>query len=339
MHDSGRETWREWGRSLALADVTPPAVAGGRPRRRLAGAGAAAAAPRRRPGDAARRRAAGAAPCCCWAPRWPAHTSAAAGVLALAAGGSARRGRLTLSALRPARTWRGRTYPRRSTNSRPISVMSTPVRDTCSTGSVASCASGNANTPARAPHVKPAHRGHGSAEQQAGERRERREREGAADEAHHRLAAAEAREERERVADHGGRHAREAPHQPPSARPASPAASPSTPSPRNAGQARRAPSCSSAFQAPGLPSPVRRRSTPWRARDEQRDRDRAEQVAHERLLRRTPSVPVASFHLTRYPRADRARGIVAAWAWTARAAPHARPAVLAPARHRAGGGR
>ncbi len=35
------------------------------------------------------------------------------------------------------------------------------------------------------------------------------------------------------------------------------------PSPTKAGHARRAPSCSSAFQAPGLPSPVARRSTPW----------------------------------------------------------------------------
>ena len=39
------------------------------------------------------------------------------------------------------------------------------------------------------------------------------------------------------------------------------------------------------------------------ARDEQRDRDRARAGSPARLLLRIPPVPVASFHLTRYPRA------------------------------------
>ena len=56
----------------------------------------------------------------------------------------------------------------------------------------------------------------------------------------------------------------QAPHQPASAHPASPAANAFSASPANTGHARRAPSCSSAFHAPGLPSPVRRRSTPYR---------------------------------------------------------------------------
>lgn len=110
MYESAAETWREWGRSLALPDVTPPAwqaadlavvwlamalpvlrLAAGRPTRLDLGLLAVRAA-----------------------------------LVAGLAGTYARRGpwfwlspladpataiRLSLSALRPARTWRGRTYP------------------------------------------------------------------------------------------------------------------------------------------------------------------------------------------------------------------------------------
>jgi len=109
MHDSVAELWREWGRSIALADVTSPAwraldvgvvwltlglpwlrVLSGRPRRldlvlvalRLAMAGAFAPSYVRR-----------------GAPYW---LSPLADPLASA--------RLTWSALRPARRWRGRVY-------------------------------------------------------------------------------------------------------------------------------------------------------------------------------------------------------------------------------------
>ena len=110
MHDSAREAWREWGRSLALPDVTPAAwqaadlavvwlTLGLPPLKLLAG--------RARPIDLG-----------LLALRWS--------LLAPLARGYVRRGapfwlspladpavavRLTLSALRPARTWRGRTYP------------------------------------------------------------------------------------------------------------------------------------------------------------------------------------------------------------------------------------
>ena len=123
-------------------------------------------------------------------------------------------------------------------------------------------------------------------------RRERRERERAADEAHDRLAArrgcgragTRGRPSRAATAAYAG-------HIPSATCPSSAGEeAPSAPSPTNAGQARRAPSCSSAFQAPGLPSPTSMQVHAVPARDEQRDRDRAEQVAHE-CRDRTPSVP------------------------------------------------
>ena len=109
MYASARETWREWGRSIALPDVTPPAwqaadlavvwlamalpvlrAAAGRPRRldvallalRLALLGPLAGAYTRR-----------------GAPYWLSPLADPATAV-----------RLTLSALRPRREWRGRTY-------------------------------------------------------------------------------------------------------------------------------------------------------------------------------------------------------------------------------------
>jgi dolichol-phosphate mannosyltransferase len=109
MYESAGETWREWGRSIALADVTPPAwlaadvavvwlamalpvlrAAAGRPSRLdLALLAVRAALVPALAGAYTRRGAA------FWASPLADPATAV---------------RLTLSALRPARTWRGRTY-------------------------------------------------------------------------------------------------------------------------------------------------------------------------------------------------------------------------------------
>ncbi len=109
MHDSATEAWREWGRSLALADVEPPAW-------RVADGGVvwlAMALPVIRALSGRAR-----------ALDWVLLTVRAALLVALR-GSYARRGlaywlspladpatavRLTLSSLRQTRTWRGRTY-------------------------------------------------------------------------------------------------------------------------------------------------------------------------------------------------------------------------------------
>jgi dolichol-phosphate mannosyltransferase len=111
MYEGARETWREWGRSLALPDVTPPAW---------------------QAADLAVSWLAMALPLVRLAAGRPARLDLALlAVRAALLGGLApaydRRGaafwlspladpavavRLTLSALRPARTWRGRTYAR-----------------------------------------------------------------------------------------------------------------------------------------------------------------------------------------------------------------------------------
>jgi dolichol-phosphate mannosyltransferase len=109
MHDSARETWREWGRSLAMPDVTPPArqaadlavvwLALGLPLVRVA---------TRRGGRIdvallALRAALTAGLASAYTRRGVAFwLSPLADPLAAV--------RLTTSALRPARTWRGRTY-------------------------------------------------------------------------------------------------------------------------------------------------------------------------------------------------------------------------------------
>ena len=109
MHDSAREAWREWGRSLALADVEPPAW-------RVADAAVVwltMALPVLR---ALRGRPRGL--------DWLLLAVRASTLVALR-GAYTRRGpaywlspladpatavRLTLSSLRQTRTWRGRTY-------------------------------------------------------------------------------------------------------------------------------------------------------------------------------------------------------------------------------------
>jgi dolichol-phosphate mannosyltransferase len=109
MYESAAETWREWGRSIALADVTPPAwlaadvavvwlamalpvlrLASGRPRRLDLALLALRAALLPPLAGAYKRRGAAF-----WASPLADPATAV---------------RLTLSALRPARTWRGRTY-------------------------------------------------------------------------------------------------------------------------------------------------------------------------------------------------------------------------------------
>jgi dolichol-phosphate mannosyltransferase len=117
MHTSAAETWREWGRSLALADVTGPAwqaadlavvwLTMGLPPLRLATG-------RGTPLDlgllALRFALAGALAGSYTRPRGLVWLSPLADPASAA--------RLTLSALRPARTWRGRTYERPTTPAR-----------------------------------------------------------------------------------------------------------------------------------------------------------------------------------------------------------------------------
>ena len=113
MHTSALETWREWGRSLALPDVTGPGwqaldlavvwlTMGLPPLRLAAGRGTAldAALVALRVGLTGALAGSYARP---GAALWlsPLADPAAAA-------------RLTLSALRPSRTWRGRTYARRA---------------------------------------------------------------------------------------------------------------------------------------------------------------------------------------------------------------------------------
>ena len=77
-----------------------------------------------------------------------------------------------------------------------------------------------------------------------------------------------------------------------------------------------APSCSSAFQAPGLPSPARAGRRRGGARRAARPGSRRT-GSPPAPRARTPSVPVASFHLVRYP-GPRPRRRCRAWAWTGR---------------------
>jgi dolichol-phosphate mannosyltransferase len=110
MYDSAGETWREWGRSLALPDVTPPAwqaadLAVVWLTMALPVARAAALRPTRL--DVALLALRGLL----LAPLAPAYARRGAPYWASPLADPATAVRLTLSALRPARTWRGRTYP------------------------------------------------------------------------------------------------------------------------------------------------------------------------------------------------------------------------------------
>jgi dolichol-phosphate mannosyltransferase len=109
MHDSASETWREWGRSIALADVTSrPWLAAD-----VAVVWLAMALP---PLRLASRRATRldhallAVRVALLAPLAGAYTRRGAAFWLSPLADPATAVRLTVSALRPARTWRGRTY-------------------------------------------------------------------------------------------------------------------------------------------------------------------------------------------------------------------------------------
>jgi dolichol-phosphate mannosyltransferase len=144
MHDSAGEAWREWGRSLALADVESPAWRAAD----LAVIWLAMALPmmrlivlRPRPLDwllLAVRGALLAQTRLSYTQRGPAFWLSPLADPATAV-------RLTLSSVRQTRTWRGRTVRPRSAaspNSAPIRHMSAPVAATRSTGSSASWIAG-----------------------------------------------------------------------------------------------------------------------------------------------------------------------------------------------------
>lgn len=153
-----------------------------------------------------------------------------------------------------------------------MSVMSPPVHATCSIGVTNAWATGKANTATRAPiAARPA------ADAPATTRSNGSAASGASPRAPPANVMTDLPPDR---GAHGGNawpsmaapthaHATQssgplAPNGPPGthAHPTSAAMSPFAPSIANAGQARAQPSWSSAFQAPGLPSPTARRSTP-----------------------------------------------------------------------------
>jgi dolichol-phosphate mannosyltransferase len=111
MYESAGETWREWGRSLALPDVTPPAWQAAD----LAVVWLAMALPVARAVTGRPTRldvALLALRCALLVPLAGAYARRGAPYWASPLADPAVALRLTLSALRPARTWRGRTYPR-----------------------------------------------------------------------------------------------------------------------------------------------------------------------------------------------------------------------------------
>ena len=264
MYASARETWTGWARSLMAADATAPAAL---------------------VGDVALLWLAVALPL----PRLLCRRGSPLDVLllalrvaihaALARGYARPRGAayalaplldapvtawLAWRAIRPSRTWRGRTYaPARKRS--PISPMSPPVAATRDGASSASWASGKPKTPARAPHAK--------------DRVPRLTTTHAASATAAASGLSANAPPANVITDLPPRPPAKsgnacpsmapatpayAPPTPASTRPARPAKVPLSASPTNAGHARRAPSCSSAFHAPGLPSPVARRSTSWR---------------------------------------------------------------------------
>ena len=109
MHDSAAEAWREWGRSLAYPDVTGAAwqaadlavvwLAMALPQLKLA-------AGRGRPVDVALV----AVRCALLAGLAPSYTRRGPAFWLSPLADAATAVRLTASALRPARAWRGRTY-------------------------------------------------------------------------------------------------------------------------------------------------------------------------------------------------------------------------------------
>jgi dolichol-phosphate mannosyltransferase len=111
MYESAAETWREWGRSLALPDVTRPAWQAAD----LAVVWLAMALPVARAVTGRPTRLDGALLALRWAllvPLAGAYARRGAAYWASPLADPATAIRLTLSALRPTRTWRGRTYSR-----------------------------------------------------------------------------------------------------------------------------------------------------------------------------------------------------------------------------------
>ena len=207
MHDSAGEVWREWGRSLALPDVTPrrwqaadlavvwldarPAGAAARsPARRAAGPRAARWLRARRCSARWRRAYARRG-----VPFWLSPLADPAAAV-----------RLTWSALRPARRWRGRTYARRASEQHADEASSArPVADTCSTGSNDQLHEREARTRRRARPTRTRSRAvTDDAERQRRQRRRAATARTPRRRSHHRLAAAEAR----RTAGRRGRPSR-----------------------------------------------------------------------------------------------------------------------------------
>ena len=187
-----------------------------------------------------------------------------------------------------------------------MKVISPPVAATCATGSRTERderepEDGHARPPREAATTEttPASRGR--------PRGRRRERERAAHEAHHRLPAARSPRSGNAcptIAPATPAHAPTSPPGPPRARPRTPSA----PSPTNAGHARRAPELLERVPRPrvAVARPPQVDAVP--ARDQQRDRDRTEQIAQQGCYDVFHLVPIASFHLTRYPRATAPQG-------------------------------
>lgn len=129
MHESLREVWREWGRSLSMSDVTPPAWQA----LDLAVVWLAMALPLPRVllGRASHvDRVLLAARLALQLPLARVYERRGAAFWLSPAADCAAALRLTLSTLRPARTWRGRTYPasRRWRSPTVVSVGAEPGR-------------------------------------------------------------------------------------------------------------------------------------------------------------------------------------------------------------------
>ena len=183
-----------------------------------------------------------------------------------------------------------------------MSAISAPVAATCSTGSVASWTSGEREHAGAGAPLEARGEADRDAEDEAEAGGERRQGERAAHEGHHRLAAAEAGEQRERVAEH---RAGDAGERAPPAGEQVPGQAGDERLGRVAGEHRRGAAGAELLErVPRARVPVAGAAQVDAVApgDEQRDRDRAEQVAQHGGCYVSHPV-LASFHLTRYPRA------------------------------------